>query len=285
MFTYYLIESDKNYLLIDLLTSKKLFSICLKENKNLTHINDFSKMLIKFLKNEKMFDFKNLINENFEELQLKVNYEIYIVLLTLINDYKTIINIYIDIIEDPQKCIKFIENESLNEKTKNEIYNYLKDKINLSKNLSNFKKLYFILQFQDQLTNKEKFFLNDDNYIEKSKDDILYFIMILDELKLKEKILLLTLDLHKNNIEELKNIYKINKNKGIFINLNFDKNLQYCCFDECINLQKISYNDSLIYFRFCKHKFHKECLDEINEFYNLNINKYNFCPICENIIS
>jgi len=45
------------------------------------------------------------------------------------------------------------------------------------------------------------------------------------------------------------------------------------------------HNDSLIYFRFCKHKFHKECLDEINEFYNLNINKYNFCPICENIIS
>ena len=175
-----------------------------------------------------------------KELQLKFNYEIYIVLLTLINDYKTIINIYIDIIEDPQKCIKFIENESLNEKTKNEIYNYLKDKINLSKNLSNFKKLYFILQFQDQLTNKEKLILNDDNYKEKNKDDILYFIMILDELKLKEKILLLTLDLHKNNIEELKNIYKINKNKGIFINLNFDKNLQYCCFDECIHLQKIS---------------------------------------------
>lgn len=45
------------------------------------------------------------------------------------------------------------------------------------------------------------------------------------------------------------------------------------------------HNDSLIYFRFCKHKFHKECLDEINEIYNLNINKYNFCPICENIIS
>ena len=285
MFTYYLIESDKNYLLIDLLTSKKLFSICLKENKNLTHINDFSKMLIKFLKNEKMFDFKNLIDENFEELQLKVNYEIYIVLLTLINDYKTIINIYIDIIEDPQKCIKFIENESLNENTKNEIYNYLKDKINLSKNLSNFKKLYFILQFQDQLTNKEKLILNDDNYKEKNKDDILYFIMILDELKLKEKILFLTLDLHKNNIEELKTKYKINKNKGIFINLNFDKNLQYCCFDECIHFQKIANNDSLIYFRFCKHKFHKECLDEINEIYNLNINKYNFCPICENIIS
>ena len=285
MFTYYLIESDKNYLLIDLLTSKKLFSICLKENKNLTHIYDFSKMLIKFLKNEKMFDFKNLIDENFEELQLKVNYEIYIVLLTLINDYKTIINIYIDIIEDPQKCIKFIENESLNENTKNEIYNYLKDKINLSKNLSNFKKLYFILQFQDQLTNKEKLILNDDNYKEKNKDDILYFIMILDELKLKEKILFLTLDLHKNNIEELKTKYKINKNKGIFINLNFDKNLQYCCFDECIHFQKIANNDSLIYFRFCKHKFHKECLDEINEIYNLNINKYNFCPICENIIS
>ena len=284
MFTYYLIQNEKNYLLIDLSISKKLFSICLKENKNIKNINDFSKMLIKFLKNENKFNYKNLINENIKELQLNVNNEIYIVLLALINDYKTIINIFIDKIEDPQKCIKFIENESLNENTKNDIYNYLKDKINLSKNLSNFKKLYFILQFQDQLTNKEKYFLNDDNYIEKNKDDILYFIMILDELKLKEKILFMTLDLHKNNFEEMKNLYKINNNKGKFINLNFDKNLQYCCFDECIHFQKFEINDNLIYFRFCNHKFHKECLDEINEIYNLNNNKYIFCPICENLI-
>ena len=87
---------------------------------------------------------------------------------------------------------------------------------------------------------------------------------------------IIQIDVEKPKENEIKNIIKIRK-----------KNLIKCDFDECDN-QIFVYGDELIIFKECKHHFHKECFQNIKEFYKNVDSKFyienNFCPKCFNII-
>ncbi len=287
LFTFNIIEFEKNRLLISKEIAEKLFNITLKYGNEIEFINiskkNYVTILLKFINTYDKFDYNKLIEQNKEELEKKQNYEIYVSILTYINNYKQIIDIYIDIVSDPEKCIKFIENANLDDNTKNEIYNYLKDKINNSKSLSSAKKLYFILQFQDDFT-KEHLSLIDDIQLSGNKDNIEYVLMILEQLKLKVGILQISKDMVKDYLGDMLYYRKLYKNFGK--NIKFENDLSILCsFDECEKNQKIEKGEFIICFQSCQHYFHKECIENIKELYfDYDPDKINTCPICSQII-
>ena len=213
LFTFNVIEFDKNRLLISKEIAEKLFNITLKYGVNIEFINiskrNYITILLKFLNTYDKFEYNKLINENKEELEKKENYEIYVSILTFINNYKQIIDIYIDIVSDPEKCIKYIENANLDDNTKNDVYNYLKDKINNSKSLSSAKKLYFLLQFQDDFDSKEHLSLLNDIQLSGNKDNIEYVLMILEQLKLKVDILEMSKEMTRDYLGDMLKSRKI----------------------------------------------------------------------------
>ena len=288
LFTFNVIEFDKNRLLISKEIAEKLFNITLKYGVNIEFINiskrNYITILLKFLNTYDKFEYNKLINENKEELEKKENYEIYVSILTFINNYKQIIDIYIDIVSDPEKCIKYIENANLDDNTKNDVYNYLKDKINNSKSLSSAKKLYFLLQFQDDFDSKEHLSLLNDIQLSGNKDNIEYVLMILEQLKLKVDILKISKEMTRDHLGDMLKSRKIYKNYGKNIYFEKDSSL-LCSFDECEKNQKFEKGDKIICFQNCNHFFHKECIEQIKELYfNYDPDKINTCPICSQII-
>ena len=312
---FFLIFYEKYRLLINSEIIRKLFSISIKNNnktmfENLyeryKYKNDNKLFLTKFIRDAfKAYniDSKNIISENIDELMKKQNSDIYILLLTNINDYKKIIDIYIDHLEQPEQCIKFIENANLNQNIKQDIYNYLGNKINSSKNLSEAKKFYYITQFQDDITIKKPDILKMFDNIDYSKNngDYEYILLILKELRLKidtlETAKEMTYNLSKERFDELKN----NLKKGKILQMNVEKPKEYkglksiiknknvmkCDFDEC-DKQVFEYGDNIVVFKECKHCFHKECISNIKELFYNEYTKYyldnNFCPACFDIV-
>ena len=188
-FSYYIILYEKYMLLINSDIIMKIFKISLRNNNTKIFENIYEKykykseyklFLTKFIR--EVFDMfkidnKKIVEENSQELIKKQNIDIYILLLTNIKDYKKIIDIYIDHLEQPEECIKYIENSNLNQNIKNDIYNYLGDKINTSKSLSETKKFYYITQFQDDITIQKPDILklfDKVNYEKNEKDDYDY---------------------------------------------------------------------------------------------------------------
>ena len=273
--------------------------------------NDNKLFLTKFIQDVfKMFniDNKKIINENINELMKKQNIDIYILLLTNINNYKKIIDIYIDHLEQPEKCIKYIENSNLNQNIKQDIYNYLGNKINNSKSLSDAKKFYYITQFQDDITIQKPDILklfDNINYDKKNNDDFDYILLILKELRLKLNTLQTAKEMSYNSNKEVFNELKNNLKKGKILQMDVDdpkekegfrkinknkyknKNRMKCDFDEC-DKQIFEYGDNLIIFKECNHCFHKDCFNNIKNIYTNEKNKYyidnNFCPKCFEIV-
>ena len=199
-FSYYLILYEKYRLLINADIIMKIFNISLRNNNTMIFENIYEKY--KYKSDNKLFltkfirevfgmfniDNKKIVEENTNELMKKQNIDIYILLLTNIGDYKKIIDIYIDLLEQPEECIKYIENSNLNQNIKDDIYNYLGNKINTSKSLSETKKFYYITQFQDDITIQKPDILklfDKVNYDKKEKNDFDYILLILKELRLK----------------------------------------------------------------------------------------------------
>ena len=313
--TFFLIFYEKYRLLINSEIIQKLFNISIKNNNQTMFENIYERY--KYKNNNKLFlnkfirdafkmyniDNKKIISENIDELMKKQNSDIYILLLTNINNYKKIIDIYIDHLEQPEQCIKYIENANLNQNIKQDIYNYLGSKINNSKCLSDAKKFYYITQFQDDITIKKpdilKMFENI-NY-NKNTDDFEYILLILKELRLKLNTLQtskeMSYNLSKENFDELKKKLK----KGKILQMNVEKPKEYkglqsiiknknkmkCNFDEC-DKKVYDYGDNVVIFKECKHCFHKECFLNIKEMFLNENSKYylenNFCPKCFDII-
>ena len=172
-----------------------------------------------------MFDIDNkkIIDENIKELMKKQNIDIYILLLTNINDYKKIIDIFIDHLEQPEECIKYIENSNLNQSIKQDIYNYLGNKINNSKPLSEAKKFYYITQFQDDITIQKPDILklfDNINYDKNNNDDFDYILLILKELRLKLNTLETSKEVSYNTSKEYFNELKSNLKKGKIMEMN-----------------------------------------------------------------
>ena len=305
-FSYYLILYEKYRLLINADIVMKIFNISLRNNNTMIFENIYEKFkyksdnklfLTKFIRDVfDMFniDNKKIIKENNEQLLKKQNIDIYILLLTNISDYKKIIDIYIDHLEQPEECIKYIENANLNQNIKKDIYNYLGDKINTSKSLSEAKKFYFITQFQDDITIKKPDILklfNKVNYNKEEKDDFEYILLILKELRLKLNTLQISEEMtcneQKTNYIRLKNNLKKGKILNLSVKENDNKNKVICDFDEC---DKINFeiDDNLVIFKECNHFFHKECFDNIKKLYNNDITKFyldnNQCPKCNEVI-
>ena len=320
-FTYHLILFEKYRLLINNEIIEKLFNISIRNNNEMIFENMYDKykyksdnklFLTKFIRevfNMFNIDNKKIIDENNEELMKSQNIDIYILLLNNINNYKKIIDIYIDNLEQPEQCIKYIENSNLNQNIKLDIYNYLGDKINNSKSLSDAKKFYYITQFQDDITIQKpdilKLFDNID-YKKKNNDDFDYILLILKELRLKLNTLKTAKEMSyhtsKEKFKELKSnlkrgkIMKINVEKPVEKNViknknnnnnNKNDNKIKCDFDECDN-RMFEYGENIIIFKECNHCFHKECFKIIKDIYKSDNNIYfidnNFCPKCFDII-
>ena len=311
-FAYFLILYEKYRLLINSEIIKKLFSISIKNNNTMIFENIYEKykyksdnklFLTKFIRDAfNMFNINNkkIIDENINELMKKNNIDIYILLLTNISNYKTIIDIYIDYLEQPEQCIKYIENSNLNQNIKQDIYNYLGNKINNSNSLSEAKKFYYLTQFQDDITIKKPDILKlfDNINYNKNNNDYDYILLILKELRLKLNTLKTSKEMSYNSSKEIFNNLKKNLKKGIVMKIdvekpkeneikNINKNIMKCDFDECDN-QIFVYGDELIIFKECKHHFHKECFQNIKDFYKNDNSKFyienNFCPKCFDII-
>lgn len=304
-FAFNLIKKEEYRLLLDNTIIEKLFNISIKNNDIVKIVNIYDRnkndnliYLSKFIKeafNIYNTDGKKVIEENIEYLTKKENIEIYILLLANIKDYKKIIDIYIDDIEQPEKCIKFIENSFLNNNIKQDIYNYLSNKINKNNKLSNAKKFYYIMQFQDDITiNKPELLdmLNEKDSKNKDNDDIKYVLLILKELNIKLSTLNTSKEMCSNLINKNFSDLKKNLKRGI----TFSAGKKECDFDECDNKNFLPGNN-LVIFKNCEHSFHKECFQIIKDMYCFEIDnckddndekkeikEKNFCPKCFGII-
>ena len=305
-FSYYLILYEKYRLLINADIIMKIFNISLRNNNTMIFENIYEKY--KYKSDNKLFltkfirevfgmfniDNKKIVEENTNELMKKQNIDIYILLLTNIGDYKKIIDIYIDLLEQPEECIKYIENSNLNQNIKNDIYNYLGNKINTSKSLSETKKFYYITQFQDDITIQKPDILklfDKINYNKNEKDDFDYILLILKELRLKLNTLQISEEMSLNSRKENSKLFKKNLLKGKVLELDVKENLKKneikCAFDEC-DKNIFELEDKLIIFKECNHYFHKECFENIKNIYKNDITKFyienNFCPKCNDVI-
>ena len=305
-FSYYIILYEKYMLLINSDIIMKIFKISLRNNNTKIFENIYEKykykseyklFLTKFIR--EVFDMfkidnKKIVEENSQELIKKQNIDIYILLLTNIKDYKKIIAIYIDHLEQPEECIKYIENSNLNQNIKNDIYNYLGEKINTSKSLSETKKFYYITQFQDDITIQKPDILklfDKVNYEKNEKDDYDYVLLILKELRLKLNTLQISEEMSFNKQKENFKNLKSNLKKGKILKLDVKENLKNnkikCDFDEC-DKNIFELEDELVIFKECEHCFHKECFQNIKNLYKNEITKFyienDFCPKCNDII-
>ena len=305
-FSYYIILYEKYMLLINSDIVMRIFNISLRNNNMMIFENIYEKykyksdhklFLTKFIR--EVFDMfkidnKKIVEENSQELIKKQNIDIYILLLTNIGDYKKIIDIYIDHLEQPEECIKYIENSNLNQNIKNDIYNYLGNKINTSKSLSETKKFYYITQFQDDITIQKPDILklfDKVNYEKNEKDDFEYVLLILKELRLKLNTLQISEEMsfnkQKENFKNLKSNLKRGKILKIDVKENLKNNKTKCDFDEC-DKNIFELEDELIVFKECEHCFHKECFQNIKNLYKNEITKFyienDFCPKCNDII-
>ena len=305
-FSYYLILYEKFRLLINADIIMKIFNISLRNNNTMMFENIYEKY--KYKSDNKLFltkfirevfgmfniDNKKIVEENTNELMKKQNIDIYILLLTNIGDYKKIIDIYIDLLEQPEECIKYIENSNLNQNIKNDIYNYLGNKINTSKSLSETKKFYYITQFQDDITIQKPDILklfDKINYNKNEKDDFDYILLILKELRLKLNTLQISEEMSLNSRKENSKLFKKNLLKGKVLELDVKENLKKneikCAFDEC-DKNIFQLDDDLIIFKECNHFFHKDCFENIKNIYKNNITKFyienDFCPKCNDVI-
>jgi hypothetical protein len=319
-FAYFLILYEKYRLLINNEIIQKLFKISIKNNNTMIFENIYEKykyksdnklFLTKFIRevfNIYNINNKKIIEENINELMKAQNIDIYILLLTNVNNYKKIIDIYIDHLEKPEECIKYIENSNLNQNIKQDIYNYLGNKINNSKSLSEAKKFYYITQFQDDITIKKPDILklfDNIKYDKKNSDDYDYILLILKELRLKLNTLQTTKEMCVNSSKEVFNELKKNLKRGKIMQLNIEKPNENkglnniiknkkmntikmkCDFDEC-DYQKFELGDNLVIFKECNHCYHKDCFQNIKNIYENDNNKFyidnNFCPKCFDII-
>ena len=305
-FSYYIILYEKYMLLINSDIIMKIFKISLRNNNTKIFENIYEKykykseyklFLTKFIR--EVFDMfkidnKKIVEENSQELIKKQNIDIYILLLTNIKDYKKIIDIYIDHLEQPEECIKYIENSNLNQNIKNDIYNYLGEKINTSKSLSETKKFYYITQFQDDITIQKPDILklfDKVNYEKNEKDDYDYVLLILKELRLKLNTLQISEEMSFNKQKENFKNLKSNLKKGKILKLDVKENLKNnkikCDFEEC-DKNIFELEDELVIFKECEHCFHKECFQNIKNLYKNEITKFyienNFCPKCNDVI-
>ena len=305
-FSYYLILYEKFRLLINADIIMKIFNISLRNNNMMMFENIYEKY--KYKSDNKLFltkfirevfgmfniDNKKIVEENTNELMKKQNIDIYILLLTNIGDYKKIIDIYIDLLEQPEECIKYIENSNLNQNIKNDIYNYLGNKINTSKSLSETKKFYYITQFQDDITIQKPDILklfDKINYNKNEKDDFDYILLILKELRLKLNTLQISEEMSLNSRKENSKLFKKNLLKGKVLELDVKENLKKneikCAFDEC-DKNIFQLDDDLIIFKECNHFFHKDCFENIKNIYKNDITKFyienDFCPKCNDVI-
>ena len=305
-FSYYLILYEKFRLLINADIIMKIFNISLRNNNTMMFENIYEKY--KYKSDNKLFltkfirevfgmfniDNKKIVEENTNELMKKQNIDIYILLLTNIGDYKKIIDIYIDLLEQPEECIKYIENSNLNQNIKNDIYNYLGNKINTSKSLSETKKFYYITQFQDDITIQKPDILkllDKINYNKNEKDDFDYILLILKELRLKLNTLQISEEMSLNSRKENSKLFKKNLLKGKVLKLDVKENLKKneikCAFDEC-DKNIFQLDDDLIIFKECNHFFHKDCFENIKNIYKNDITKFyienDFCPKCNDVI-
>ena len=305
-FSYYLILYEKFRLLINADIIMKIFNISLRNNNTMMFENIYEKY--KYKSDNKLFltkfirevfgmfniDNKKIVEENTNELMKKQNIDIYILLLTNIGDYKKIIDIYIDLLEQPEECIKYIENSNLNQNIKDDIYNYLGNKINTSKSLSETKKFYYITQFQDDITIQKPDILklfDKINYNKNEKDDFDYILLILKELRLKLNTLQISEEMSLNSRKENSKLFKKNLLKGKVLELDVKENLKKneikCAFDEC-DKNIFQLDDDLIIFKECNHFFHKDCFENIKNIYKNDITKFyienDFCPKCNDVI-
>jgi hypothetical protein len=143
-----IIEKDKYYLVLNKNLAEVFFEV-------LVRIGD-TNILVKFINNYEKLDCENILNKyefllNEKSSNEKI-LEILILLLNKIGDNIRVINIYLENYKDPEKCINYIENlGKISDQKKEELFDFLKNKIKYSNFLSTAKKLYFINQFQDNV--------------------------------------------------------------------------------------------------------------------------------------
>lgn len=140
------------YYILDLLVFREMHSrksnylVNRENNDNESNIN----ITRCFIENYPKFEYKKILSnykENFAKIpSLNI---LLISLYQILNEYKSIIDIHIEIYKDPEVSIGFIDNLDIFHNKKEELFEYLKSKIIKSTFLSPIKKFYFINLFQD----------------------------------------------------------------------------------------------------------------------------------------
>jgi len=159
-----IIENRKYYLIINKLIAEYFFDRLLKllissvNDDDLSYYNKFNNLILTFLDSYENFDHKEMLekytiylNEKFDNFSSKL-YDVLIILLNKNQLYERVINIYMEILKDPEKSIDYIENLiTISDLKKEDLFSYLKNKIKQSSYLTSAKKMYFINLFQDNV--------------------------------------------------------------------------------------------------------------------------------------
>jgi hypothetical protein len=141
------------YILNYLLYETKIIEFCSDENFKNDKSKDIEKYIDitkKFIMDYNKFDLKKILNEY--KIDLYQNHTLNSILVTiyeLSKEFKPIIDIQIDIFRDPEVSIRFIDNLEIFHDKKEELFEYLKNKIIKSEFLTPIKKFYFINLFED----------------------------------------------------------------------------------------------------------------------------------------
>ena len=261
-----IITEEKYYLIINHEIAEEIFDIILlNENNNYVKLDlEYVNCLTKLIINCDKIDCKKIIekNENILNKNLKL-IEVYILLLIKINNYIKVVEIYITTLRDPEKAMNFIENLSnITDTLKEDLYKFLKNKIKEANFLSSAKKFYFINTFEDNvLEENQEIRLLEEITQSEEDEDLKFILLILEQLKLKIRILDISKNLSCNHLDKITKEFKRETNKGKSVIINKILNCQYSYCDN----KRFQSLDNVVCFVNCMHFFHKFCFDKMNE--------------------
>jgi hypothetical protein len=247
MFIREVIEKEKFYLLFDRLIIDTVLKILFNKK-------DFQ-CIQAIIKTVDKIDYQTILNDYAEILKSYEFLDIKVYLLTKTCDYKSIIDIHLEQYKDAERCISLLESLTITEEEKQNLFTYLKDKIKAADYLSSIKKFYFITLFKDNIVEDSELIAEIANT--DSEDDFKYILCLIEQLKLKVKILNYVSDLSQRNMgRELKDL-KRTCFKGKYIN---NKCLTQCSYINCEKKKYKQGNEIAVYLE-CLHCYHVDCLD------------------------
>jgi len=141
------------YLLNYLIFETKIIDSCSDDKIKADKLRDIEKSISttkKFITMYNKFDLKKILNEYKKDLYQSLSLNtILITIYEISKEFQPIIDIQIDVYRDPEVSIRFIDSLEIFHNKKEELFEYLKNRIIKSEFLTPIKKFYFINLFED----------------------------------------------------------------------------------------------------------------------------------------